>query len=309
MNGLSKKDKVRFLKIESSLLDFDKNCKNIPGIHDHRYRECFIYQLIDSIRRIEYVHTFYERGISPLRADPTSDLFDPLKAAALHAQKGNHDEACWLVFLATHFGKHIRKGWILTSVVYGALGNHLWDWKTSSLDSQKISDWISNNSEAILDVTGSNCFSNHRKYESLKTTPKAIKSYIDWINSNNSHRDLIRISHDKVGQNPHDVFDYLYHDMKVYRFGRLGKFDYLTMIGKLGLAPISPGKTYMTGATGPRPGAQLLFTGNTDKAIPPVKLDVWLSELGEKCDLTMQALEDALCNWQKSPEQYVLFRG
>ena len=37
----------------------------------------------------------------------------------------------------------------------------------------------------------------------------------------------------------------------VQRFGRLGKFDFLTMLGKLGIAPIEPGITFLKGATGP----------------------------------------------------------
>jgi len=47
----------------------------------------------------------------------------------------------------------------------------------------------------------------------------------------------------------------------VERFGRTAKFDYLTMVGKLGLAAIEPGSTYMQGATGPLKGARLLFGG------------------------------------------------
>ena len=56
------------------------------------------------------------------------------------------------------------------------------------------------------------------------------------------------------------VFDYLYRSMDaVASFGRMAKFDYLTMVAKLGLAPIEPGSTYMPGATGPLSGARLLF--------------------------------------------------
>jgi hypothetical protein len=47
----------------------------------------------------------------------------------------------------------------------------------------------------------------------------------------------------------------------VASFGRTARFDYLTMVGKLGLAGIEPGSTYMQGATGPFTGACLLFTG------------------------------------------------
>ena len=62
---------------------------------------------------------------------------------------------------------------------------------------------------------------------------------------------------------PRATFDYLYGSMDdVVSFGRTAKFDYLTMVGKLQLAPIEPGSTYMQGATGPYQGALLLFGGN-----------------------------------------------
>ena len=53
------------------------------------------------------------------------------------------------------------------------------------------------------------------------------------------------------------------------RFGRTARFDYLTMVGKLGLANIAPGSPYMVGATGPLKGAALLFR----VAGPLTKLD------------------------------------
>jgi hypothetical protein len=43
------------------------------------------------------------------------------------------------------------------------------------------------------------------------------------------------------------AFDALYRSMSdVARFGRTARFDYLTMVGKLGLAPIEPGSTYIS---------------------------------------------------------------
>ena len=91
----------------------------------------------------------------------------------------------------------------------------------------------------------------------------------------------------------------------ISRFGRLARFDYLTMIGKLGLAPIEPGSTYMQSSTGPVEGARLLFETNNS----PKTLDRWLVDLGTQLKVNMQVLEDALCNWQKSPDRFVPFRG
>jgi hypothetical protein len=96
---------------------------------------------------------------------------------------------------------------------------------------------------------------------------------------------------------------------EVWRFGRLAKFDYLSMLGKLDLADIEPGSTYLEGATGPAAGARLLFAGDSKADIPLVRLDQLLKEMEAKLAVGMQALEDALCNWQKQPERFTSFRG
>jgi hypothetical protein len=94
----------------------------------------------------------------------------------------------------------------------------------------------------------------------------------------------------------------------VRTFGRTARFDYLTMLGKLGLARIEPASTYMEGATGPLEGARLLF-GDTQGRIARAQCDVLLRQLGESTGLGMQVIEDSLCNWQKNPTEFVPFRG
>ncbi|HEV2687133.1 MAG TPA: hypothetical protein VGV35_01225, partial [Bryobacteraceae bacterium] len=109
----------------------------------------------------------------------------------------------------------------------------------------------------------------------------------------------------EAGGDPGAAFDSLYRSMEVVRrFGRLARFDYLTMVGKLELAPIKPGSAYLNGSTGPLAGARLLF-GNGSAA----NLDEWVIQLDGKLQVGMQVLEDSLCNWQKSPEAFKAFRG
>jgi hypothetical protein len=91
----------------------------------------------------------------------------------------------------------------------------------------------------------------------------------------------------------------------VASFGRLARFDYLAMVGKLGLAQIEPGSTYLQGSNGPLEGARLLF----GKAASAADLDAWLLELESELHVGMQVIEDALCNWQKSPAEFIPFRG
>jgi hypothetical protein len=95
----------------------------------------------------------------------------------------------------------------------------------------------------------------------------------------------------------------------VKRFGRTARFDYLTMLGKLGLAAIQPGSAYMQDATGPVTGAQLLFGGSKNSNLKKKDLDQWLIQLDGHLNVGMQVLEDSLCNWQKSPSRFKPFRG
>ena len=295
-------------EIETKLKKFDQNKRLLPGIKKKEYLECLVCQIVDSTRRIKFIEIISERDISSLRADPSSDIFDPLRAAIYQKRKNNKDEAFWLVFLATHFGKHIKAGWSLTREVYGALNSGIiWNWKRISADPESFKKWLEKNYSVLKDKGK---FSNHRKFESLKAeiTGKTFSTYIDWVGKSKCHKALIKNAKKQVGDDSRDIFGHLYKTMgSVFRFGRLAKFDYLTMIGKLGLASIEPGSTFMQNSTGPVAGANLLF-GDSFKV---KELDGWLNELEASLRLSfgMQVLEDALCNWQKSPDKFKPYRG
>jgi len=235
----------------------------------------------------------------------------------LHNRRGDPDEAYWLVFLATHFGKHAEDGWRLARDVYGRLGGPgLWDWPRTSADLPGFRNWVARNQETLRGGDGvRRRFSNHRKYLSLRADsgaglPAVVESYVGWINPPRTHQGLIRELHRQVGQNPPVVFGALYTSMDVVKqFGRLGKFDYLAMLGKLGIAPIEPDSAYLSEATGPLAGARLLFEGDAAIKRGDGELDQRVAELDAQLNVGMQVLEDALCNWQKSPSQYLHFRG
>ncbi|GAA6187656.1 hypothetical protein NBRC116596_07190 [Litorivita sp. NS0012-18] len=159
-------------------------------------------------------------------------------------------------------------------------------------------------------------FSNHRKYESLDVTKQnhtglVVSSYVNWVNQFGGHSALLNAIQTEVGQNPTAVFDRFFSLMSanVVRFGRLGTFDHVCMLGKLDLAPIVPGKTYIKNATGPRKGAHLLIDGQRDGTTPAGTLEAKLIEIGDFLNLGMQELEDSLCNWQKNPSLYTHFVG
>lgn len=303
-------------RLDAGLRSFAQT-QPLPGVQDSAIRQVFVEQLLESVRRIKYVSRICERDVSCLRANPSSDLFDPLKAAVFQKRQGQIDEAFWLVFLSVHFGKNRRTGWRLARDVYGCLGSgHPWDWIRTSSSPGGFRHWLTANQAILQGGDGiSRHFGNHRKYESLdgsspKGTGAAVESYVRWVDPPRTHEMLIQEALQQSGGDRRGAFDQLYYSMNaVTRFGRTAKFDYLTMVGKLGLAVIEPGSPYMQGATGPLNGARLLFGGSKTAVLSSSDLDSWSTTLADHLEVGMQVMEDALCNWQKSPGIFRPFRG
>lgn len=269
----------------------------------------FVAQLIDSLQRIEYVHKIRARPISPLRADPKSELFDPIRAAILMAANGHREEAFWLVFLATHCGRNLRTEWLLARELYGAYEDAPWTWARVSADPKAYSEWLEDN-RALFQGK----FGNHRKYESLKQgargTGIVVRTYVEWVKEHDSHEKMIASALARAKSNPRQAFALLYDSMAVVMsFGRTGRFDYLTMLAKVGLAAIDANSTYMNEATGPKKGARLLFDGQIDSNTSARALEARVAALEKHLGVGMQVMEDAMCNWQKSPRRYLPFRG
>ena len=303
--------------LEDRLLTFSYDNQRLQGIQDAQARQTLVRQIIDSLRRTDFVRATSGRAISPLRCEPGSGIFDPLRAAVHYRNHGLFDEAHWIAFLGTHCGKHEKHGWRLTAALYGGLQEQpYWTWQRASEHPDCFSEWLSANQQQVLNPRLELKFSNHRKYESLNInarghTGQVIASYIRWVLQHGDHRTLIANLQKERGQHPHEAFDGLYASMtnNVLRFGRLGVFDHICMLGKLDLAPVDPGKTYIGSATGPRQGANLLLHNNPNAKISVKQLEAVLQNLGHHIGIGMQEVEDSLCNWQKSPRKYVHFRG
>ena len=309
-------DRVLAQQLDAGLLTFDEEKRPLLGIHDAMTREVLIEQLLKSIRRVEYVSVIRTRDISRRRADPNDEMFDPLKAAILCQRQGQIDEAFWFVFFFVHFGRHPRAGWRYAREIYGRLSDSVhWDWANTSADPSGFRRWLDNHQADLMRKGVPRGFGNHRKYQSLKAyssngTGAAFETYVRWVDPPRTHQQLMDQALERADGDPQEAFDDLYRSMAtVASFGRLARFDYLTMIGKLGLASIEPGSTYMSNSTGPIRGARLLFAGTEEVNLGPATLDAWLLELGSQLNVGMQVLEDALCNWQKSPRRFKHFRG
>lgn len=306
------KNRKQFDRVVELIDDFGQNVFLLPGLETVDHKFVLVAQMIDSIRRIEYLRVKSERARSIGLCVPYSGSFDPLSGAAFLYKAGKLDDAFWLVYLATHFGKHKVDRWNLTEDIYGQFGQgSIWDWAAASKDPEAISKWLKAMYPKVTSAGRSRRFGNHRKFETLKPGQKgtgyALMTYIRWVLKYGSHRELIHETHKRVGQNPKEVYAYLYKDLgkHVAKLGRLGKFDFLCNLSNLAIAPILPDRAYISGATGPKAGAKLLFGRNLRTRI----LDDLCGKLAEHLDVSPQVIEDALCNWQKNPTKYQHFRG
>lgn len=306
------KDQQTGAQLRGALTVFDRTVQPLPGVQEAAHLQAFIEQLVESIRRIRYVNAIKARAISAACADPQKGCFDPIKAALIHQHNGDREEAFWLVFLFVHFGKHARGGWRYIREIYGRFGEGgLWDWTTTSADVVGFRKWLHEHRDVLTNKDTPGGFGNHRKYESLDAhsengTGAVIESYVKWVKPPRTHEALVAAVLAQAANDPGKAFALLYESMDALkRFGRTARFDYLTMLGKLGLADIAPTSPYLIGATGPLKGARLLF----GIAGPPSRLDALTTKLGDHLGVGMQVMEDSLCNWQKSPADFKPFRG
>ena len=305
------REKELFRRLEAGLRSYQEVWSNLPGISSLASRHTLIEQMIESIRRVKYVEVMRQRPISERRTDPNDSIFDPLKASVLFQQKGQLDEAFWMVFLFVHFGKNVRGEWQYVRRVYGRLGaRDRWNWCNTSADPSAFSEWLNTHKGLIKSQSPPGGFGNHRKYQSLDAFSKtgtgiAFETYVKWVDPPRTHRDLFEAALDGNFRDPRLAFDDLYNSMaSVASFGRTARFDYLTMVGKLGLASVEPGSPYLQGSTGPLKGACLLFGDHR-----PGELNSLSIKLAYHLCVGMQVMEDALCNWQKSPSKFIPFRG
>ena len=310
------KDQALAASLRKNLIYFSTNKIPLPGIAEDDMRECFIEQLLESIHRIDYIKTICKREFSVRRKDPEDTLFDPIRASILHRRCGDIEEAFWLVFLFVHFGKHAKGGWRYLKETYGSLGiGNNWTWNRTSANPADFRAWLDANLAEIKRHGVPGGFGNHRKYQSLDAyskngTGSAVETYVAWIDPPQTHQELFTNYCKEALDDPRQAFHLLFRSMNdVVSFGRTAKLDYLAMVGKLGLAPIEPKSTYMQGSTGPSTGARLLFCGNVQSIGSNIQFDQWLQELDKLLKVGMQVLEDALCNWQKSPEVFKPFRA
>lgn len=301
-------------RFEAALVANEAQHGALPGIAGPARRSAFVEQLIDSERRNLYFDRIATRPVANATADPASPSFDPLRAAVWNNRAGDLDEALWCVFLFVHFGKNRRTGWALVRDVVGRMGaTPRWTWAAVSADVTGFRSWLASAGPVIQAQTPRPRFGNHRKYESLdawssRGTGAVVESYVQWVAPPQGHRDRMDAILSGCPDDAHERFDRVYRSLRaqVRRFGRTAAFDYCSTAGKLALLDLRPGMAGLVGSTGPRDGALLLVApSGATNALLESRLTTLQADLGVGFD----ALEDALCNWQKSPDLFRPFRG
>ena len=284
-----------------------KTALGLKGLPDQATIDTLALQFVASLRREDYYRLVQAKAVGADRADPNGTFFDPERAVAHHMQQGNVDEAGWLIFLMTHFARPLS-GWQRLKDVYGRLGAGRWDWATVSADPNAFYAWLGANWQAI-----GGAFGNHRKYESLNPAAsrpmrRAVADYLAWIGQA-GHAAFFANAVRAAGNDPHTIFDHLYRSLVIRSFGRLAKFDYLSLVSRYGLAPIEAGSAYLDGATGPGRGARLIIDGSATSSTSNAAAQRKLDALDGTLKVGMAVMEDALCNWQKSPKKFIHYLG
>lgn len=149
---------------------------------------------MDSERRIEFIVRIRSRHINQGRKSPTSPLFDPIRAALLCAHAGEIEEACWLIFLAIHCGKHGNDGWRLVREIYAGNGPGA-EWTLARVNGNiaGFQQWLAGKYALWTATDTRPHFGNHRKYETLDpakayNTAAVVATYLGWVNGEVDHQ-------------------------------------------------------------------------------------------------------------------------
>lgn len=292
-------DRDAHRELVAALATYEVEHGPLPGLGDDGTRASLLEQIVESRRRKAYLGHVRDSDLQDVSADPQSELFDPMRAALLHHRRGDLDEAFWMLFLFTHFGRHRESRWAYARVVYAG-PDPVWTWDRLTQDITGFRDWLEGAQAAIRPQGG---FGNHRKRENLSGwgamgTGAVVASYVDWVGEPPVHSN-------RFPAGTRRPFGELYEGMApILRFGRLARFDYLTTGMHLGLIDTEVDGTYLAGSSGPRAGAMRLFGAGR-----VARLEAASAALAAALGVSGDVMEDALCNWQKSPTEFRSFRG
>lgn len=276
-----------------------------------RQLTAFANHLVASERQAQYLTALAKRTLvtptywSTQRANPNSAFFDPVKAI-LYWQNFDIAESLWLAFLLIHVGDsphlqlqdNCQSQWQYLRLLYGNFSGAdqpnkpLLSWATMTVNPQVVVEWVRECQSNQISFK----FGKHRKYESIKQLPQVVDSYGHWLADIGGVANLTNRAMQQDLSNE-QRFAHWYKTLNIYRFGRLAKFEFLSLLGYLKVLPIKADHCYLTKATGPKRGAKLLF----GHYITDLQLERLAVQTAEAIGVDYAVFEAALCHWQASP--------
>ena len=276
-----------------------------------RQLTAFANHLVASERQAQYLTALAKRTLvtptywSTQRANPNSAFFDPVKAI-LYWQSIDIAESLWLAFLLIHVGDspqlqlqgNRQSQWQYLRLLYGNFSGAdepskpLLSWATMTANPQVVVEWVRECQSNQISFK----FGKHRKYESIKQLPQVVDSYGHWLADIGG---VANLTNGGIQQDLSDEqrFAHWYKTLNIYRFGRLAKFEFLSLLGYLKVLAIKADHCYLTKATGPKRGAKLLFGHYTTDP----QLERLAVQTAEAIGVDYAVFEAALCHWQASP--------
>jgi Alpha-glutamyl/putrescinyl thymine pyrophosphorylase clade 3 len=212
-------------------------------------------------------------------------------------ESGDLNETVWRCFLAVHFGRMSADGDEATiqsasKLLCAFRDEPYWTWQRVSTNRESLRTWLIQHRSELQTLA----YGNHRKMEAKKPEIiwSVLESFLACADEFGGASGII--SFDLPPQSDKaEVFDTLLKRLSsLWRFGRLGAFDFLGLLIDLKMLSADPVSCYLHGATGPLFGARKLWGKR-----PVKELDRFAAELANQLGVSPVALEDALCNWQK----------
>ncbi len=275
-----------------------------PGISSADRRQLFADELAASLRHIGAPRAVAREPLPRDWDDLRGLAWEAWRAIVGCSRAGDNEEATWLAVVVTHLARldDTPDPWASVRAVYSGFGEEPLAWNRVICEPGLIRSTCLKHAEEC----GQLRFGNHRKFESPRPDhrggiPAVLESYVEGIRrlADGSQVELFGT---RSGSPTRD-FDRLMGELQfIRRFGRTARFDLLTLFGNLGVYELEPGDIYLTGATGPLRGAMAMFG-----IVPRTRADLAVlgagaRRLAQELGVPLQAVEDALCNWQKHAE-------
>ncbi len=258
-------------------------------------------QTIDSIRRVEIYKTYLQRANN---AEKNRHSYYSTNNPFTLAQRSSLslETRIWCVYVATYFGKSNASKWTLFNRSVFRPDKSLISFEDIIENREQYFDYLRD-----LNLFEGSNYSNHRKYtkKSLDGSKGVLNSFDFLIDGIGQFRFVSPTSFDTTYRNA----------LAIPNFGRMAAFDFTSSLCKCGLNVQEPESMYHKYSTGPLAALKeiLKLAGIRN---PPQSLQVdfgrdlleWFST-HSSIYMIAQVLEDAICNWQKSPRSYGRYFG